>query len=104
MTTEIFIIRFCIVAVGITIFDGLLVIFYLYLEDWMFHLIDFQKKTDETSEKCWGVKVKRRILVTLSKIGIKIIRLCEIIFRRLDVWDFFRIVDEYTDIQDDEEV
>lgn len=103
MTVEIFIIRFYIVAVGITLFDGLLVIFYLFLEDWMFQLIDFQKKLDETSEEQWFRKIKRGMLISLSKMGVKMVRLCEVIFRYLDVWYFFRIVDEDIDIRDDDE-
>lgn len=89
-----FFIRFYIVALAIILLNGAMVIAYIYLEDWMFSLMDYIEAMQETYEKASDIKLKHKILIKLAKMSISFVRVYELVVRHIDVLNIMGILDD----------
>ena len=97
MNIKIFLFRFVFVATGITLVDAFLVLLYAILVYWMYELIELKERLEEKMQYTW----KDVLNIKTITLVVKAIRSSERIFRWLDVWYFFKKLDDFDYFNDE---
>ena len=94
MNVVIFILKFLEASIGIALFNYVTVLFYTYLEEWKFDLLDYKEELEENKEGEKRDTKNLKIVGTMYQIFSKFVSTYEWIFRHLDPLNLFAIWDE----------